>query len=90
MRTGYTGGHHAKSIDLVLATHQMNQRTPKETIYIMPPAYHFQRAAMFAVASHAFENMGRQAESLKMKTDSVYEVALGFEAMVYQSSVPRA
>jgi hypothetical protein len=30
--------------------------------------------------------MGRPAEALKMKTDSVYEVALGFEAMVYQSS----
>lgn len=58
----------------------------KESIYIKPPAYHFKRAVMFAIASKAFENMGRHAESLKMKTDSVYEIALGFEAMVYQSS----
>lgn len=59
----------------------------KEFIYIMPPAYHFKRAAMFAVAAKAFENTGRHCEALKMKADSVYELALGFEAMVYQSSV---
>jgi hypothetical protein len=64
----------------------MDHPAPKESIYIMPPAYHFKRAAMFAAASKALENMGRPAEALKMKTDSVYEVALGFEAMVYQSS----
>lgn len=65
----------------------MEMQPEKEFIYIMPPAYHFKRAAMFAVAAKAFEDMGRHAEYLKMKTDSVYEIALGFEAMAYQSLV---
>lgn len=63
----------------------MDTQEEKEFIYIIPPAYHFKRAAMFKVAAKAFENIGLHREALKMETDSVYEVALGIEALVYQS-----
>lgn len=65
----------------------METREGKEFIYIMPPAYHFKRAVMFKVAAKAFEKHGLHYEASKMETDSVYEVALGLEAMVYQSCV---
>lgn len=56
-----------------------------EFIYIMPPAYHFKRAVIFKAAAKAFDSIGMYYESRKCEVDGTYELALGFEALVYES-----
>lgn len=62
----------------------------KEFTNIMPPAYHFKRAVMFKVAAQALKKIGMYYDAQKFEVNGVYEVALGLQALVYQSSVPPA
>lgn len=67
----------------------MSSELDKEFIRTMPPIYHFKRAAIFKAAARAFESIGMYYEAQKCEVDGVYELALGFEALVYES-LPKA
>lgn len=67
----------------------MSSELDKEFIHIMPPAYHFKRAVIFKAAAKAFDSIGMYYEAQKCEVDGAYELALGFEALVYES-LPKA
>lgn len=68
----------------------MDALEEKEFIFVNPPAYHFKRAVCFRVAAIMLKKSNQTCESMQMETQAMYEIALGLQALVYQSCVQPA